>query len=227
MQYGPIPGTTLYKEYRERGKLIENVPWPSQHGQGEIWFRHPHFTLPETFEYTKNAFIKKFRQHGPGVLNMAHTYAKGYLNALKEMKERTEKRLAWNPESLRYEKRNNPKPDTFMERRIEAMKDSALEFRPILKTTLKYAPNKKSAEKSRMLIDLYNEIFGRPKLSNKMQSAAVRMMAFFENLKAKKGAIMRQPSACKVKYRQGHLAGGRILLAQEQATAYELPVKIT
>ncbi len=203
MQYGPIPGTTLYKEYHEKNKLIENVPWPSQHGQGEIWFRHPHFTLPETFEYTKKAFARKFQTHGPGVVNMAHTYIKGYINALKEMKERMEKRLAWNPETLRYEKQETPKPDTYMEKRLEVLKDNAIEFRPILQTSLKYAPNKKVAEKCRMVIELFNETLGKPAMSDRIMSTAVKTCAFFENIKAKRGVVMRQPSVYKIKYRQG------------------------
>lgn len=206
MQYGPIPGTTLYKEFHEKGKLIEGIPWHKQHGQEEIWFRHPHFTLPETFEYTKDAFIKKFQTHGPSVVNMARTYIKGYSNALKEVKERGEKSLEWNPESLRYEKRSDSKPDEYMEKRIAVLKGNAIEFRPILNSALKYAPNKNAAEHCRAVIKLFNETLGKPSIRERTMSAVVKMFAFFENLKAKKGPIMRQPAVCKIKYRQGQSA---------------------
>lgn len=203
MQYGPIPGTSLYKEFKEKGKLIEDIPWHKQHGQDEIWFRHPHFTLPETFEYTKNAFIKKFQTHGPSVMNMARTYIKGYINSLREMKERLAKSLEWNPESLRYEKQRDPKPDVYMEKRIKVLRGNAIEFRPILKTTLKYAPNKKAAELSRAVIKLFNETLGKPSLGDRAMSLMVKLFAFFEYRKDRKGVVMRQPSVYKVKYRQG------------------------
>jgi len=33
---GPIPGTKLYDDYEKQGKLIENIPYESQHGQKQI-----------------------------------------------------------------------------------------------------------------------------------------------------------------------------------------------
>ena len=48
---GPIPGTKLYSDYEAEGKLIPEIPYESQHGQGEIWFSHEHFTRDESREF--------------------------------------------------------------------------------------------------------------------------------------------------------------------------------
>lgn len=208
MQFGPIPGTRLYKDYEAEGKLLKNIPWPRQHGQNEIWFDHPHFTLPETAVYTKNAFIKKFQTHGPGVLNMAHSYVRGYLTVKKEMEEHKKQGMEWNPKEVRYVKKSNPKPDAYMDKRLEMMKTNALEFRPILNATLKYAPNEKSAEKSKMVIRLFNETFGKPTAIEKLQSSVVSICAFVENLRAKRGVIMRQPPVRKFHYQGNGRPGG-------------------
>ena len=64
------------------------MPWPEQHGQDQIWFNHPEFTGAETPTYIKEAFLKKYHTHGPGVMNMAHTAVKGYLTVMKETEER-------------------------------------------------------------------------------------------------------------------------------------------
>jgi len=193
MQFGPIPGTRLFKDYDEEGKLIKEIPWPRQHGQDEIWFRHPHFTLKETAQYTKEAFIKKFHTHGPGVVNMAHTYVKGYRTVKREIEEHEKQGLEWDDKTLSYVKGDNPGPDVFLKLRLEAMRKSALEFRPILKAAELYAPNWEAAQRARMVSDIFNETFGKPTLREKVFSTVVRAMAYIENLRSQKGVVMRQP----------------------------------
>ena len=48
---GPIPGTKLYRDYESAGKLIPEIPYESQHGQGEICFRHEFFSRDESREF--------------------------------------------------------------------------------------------------------------------------------------------------------------------------------
>ncbi len=65
MELGPNPGTSLYRDYEAAGKIMKEIPWARKHGQDEIWFHHPHFTLPETASYLRNAFIKKYSPARP------------------------------------------------------------------------------------------------------------------------------------------------------------------
>lgn len=201
MQFGPIPGTRLFKEYLAEGKLIKGKPWPEQHGQSEIWFNHPHFTLDETREITRQAFIKKYHTHGPGVLNMAHTYLKGYLTVKREIEEREKAGMVWDSKELGYVKSDKPVRDEYMRLRLEAMKTSALEFRPILKPAEIYAPNWESAQKARMIREKFLETFGPVPLSEKLLAPFVRILAWNENRKLKKyGVVMRQPFTIRQTY---------------------------
>lgn len=208
MEFGPIPGTKLYKDYDAEGILIKDVPWPKQHGQDEIWFNHPHFTPKETAVYLRDAFIKKYQTHGPGVINMALTYIKGYRTVLRETLKREAAGMVWDAKSLRYVEGGAPgAPDEFMRQRLEAMKESALEFRPILRAARDHAPNRASAEKARMARELMDETFGSPGLKDRLMSAAVRMAAVVERIRSRNGVVMRQPATNKVNYPDRRGAG--------------------
>ena len=81
MELGPNPGTRLYQEYEAAGKIMEDIPWTRKHGQDEIWFHHPHFSLPETASYLRDAFVKKYLLHGPGVLRQQPKPFWGYASS--------------------------------------------------------------------------------------------------------------------------------------------------
>jgi hypothetical protein len=201
MELGPTPGTRLYHEYEAAGKILTGIPWPKKHGQDEIWFHHPHFTLPESASYLRDAFVKKYHMHGPGVLSMATTAVKGYLRIKSEIEQRENLGLTWDPDSLKYAKGQNPAPDTFMKLRLDSMKRNALRFRPVLSTTLKYAPNAQAAEKCRQTMDLYQEAFGPMTLLDRAKSIAVRLFAIRESQRIRKeGSVLRQPPTNRATY---------------------------
>lgn len=109
--------------------------------------------------------------------------------------------LNWDPESLEYVSGKNPAPDTFMQLRLDSMKRNALRFWPALSSTLRYAPNAEAADKWRRVMALYDDVFGRMPLLERMKSMAVRVLAFRENLRIKKeGAVMRQPPTNRITY---------------------------
>jgi hypothetical protein len=201
MELGPSPGTRLYQEYEAEGKIIRGIPWPKQHGQDEIWFRHPHFSLSESAEYLRDAFIKKYHMHGPSVLNMAKTALHGFINVKAEIEERERLGLAWDPAELRYVQGSSPSRDEYMRLRLEAMRKNALRFRPMLSSTLRYAPNAASAQKCREIMKQYDLTLGPMSLGDRLKSMAVRVLAIRESRRMKKdGPIMRQPPSHRVSY---------------------------
>jgi radical SAM superfamily enzyme YgiQ (UPF0313 family) len=201
MELGPNPGTRLYNEYEAAGRILKGIPWARKHGQDEIWFRHPHFSLPETANYLRDAFIKKYLLHGPGVLSMAMTAINGYARVKAEIAEREKLGMMWDPSAIKYVQSKSPARDEFMHLRLDAIRRNALKFRPVLSTTLRYAPNAMSAEKCRKVMGLYNEAFGPMTFSERMQSVAVRLLAVRESRRIRKeGVIMRQPPTKRVTY---------------------------
>jgi hypothetical protein len=201
MELGPSPGTRLYQEYEAEGKIVAGIPYPGKHGQNEIWFHHPNFTLKESATYLRNAFIKKFQTHGPAVVSMANTALKGYLRVRDEVANRKLLGLTWDPVTLTYIPGNKPTHDEFMEMRLDSMRKNALRFRPALSSSLKYAPNRAAADKCRNLIALYTKTFGPMTIPERLKSFAVRALAIRENYRIKRnGNTLRQPPTNRITY---------------------------
>ncbi len=224
MELGPSPGTRLYQEYEAAGKMIPGIPWPRKHAQDEIWFRHPHFTLPETASYLRNAFVKKYLTHGPGVMNMAMTAVTGYMQVEAEIAEREKSGLSWDAKALRYVTGRNPSPDRFMRQRLDAMKRNALRFRPALSSMMRYAPNTQAAVKCRKVMALYDEVFGPMTISERLKSAAVRLLAARESRRMKrKGTVMRQPPTNRIIYPDRTVSPAKKSYTAEIATVPRQP----
>jgi len=79
MQLGPMPGTALYDDYLKQGKLIENLPYESKHGQGKIWFNHAHFSREESKDVLRIAFETDYNRNGASMLRAMKTVFSGYL----------------------------------------------------------------------------------------------------------------------------------------------------
>jgi hypothetical protein len=75
---GPIPGTRLYEEYEKQGKVIKDVPYECQHGQGKIWFRHDHFSRDESEKFLRLAFEIDYSRNGASMLRNMKTTLAGY-----------------------------------------------------------------------------------------------------------------------------------------------------
>jgi radical SAM superfamily enzyme YgiQ (UPF0313 family) len=201
MELGPQPGTRLYRDYEEEGKMLEGIPWAKKHGQDEIWFRHPHFTPAETASYLRDAFIKKYQMHGPSVLSMARTAIKGFLTVKDEIQKREALGFTWDPETMKYVQGRGQGKDTFMQLRLDSMRRNALRFRPALHCMLKYAPNAKAEAKCLEVMALYKQAFGPMSISDRVKSFVVRLYALRESRRIKnEGTVMRQPPTNRIAY---------------------------
>ncbi len=158
----------------------------------------------------RDAFVKKYQVHGPGVLNMAMTAVKGYLKIRAEIAEREMSGMTWDARTLRYVPGGNTAPDAFMRRRLDSVKRNALRIRPVLGSTLKYAPNARAAERCRQVMALYDEAFGPMTIPDRVRSAAVRLLAIRESRRMKReGTIMRQPPTNRIVYPDRTLSPAR------------------
>ncbi|MBN2060781.1 MAG: radical SAM protein, partial [Deltaproteobacteria bacterium] len=85
---GPIPGTKLYDDYEKQGRLIKNIPYESQHGQGKIWFHHDKFSRDETDSLLRLAFEIDYNRNGASMLRAIKTTLGGYLYCVRHPDER-------------------------------------------------------------------------------------------------------------------------------------------
>jgi hypothetical protein len=183
MNYTPLPGTTLYQELKEENRL-KNLSHRHQHGAGELFFRHPHFNdRKDHVRYLRNAFRKKYLVDGPGVLNLAITALRGYRRALDEFHDRETRGLSWDPETLRYEKREHPEPDEYMKLRIDMMKRIASKARPVLLPAWAFAPTMKHRRKAREASWMFNEILGKPDFKTRVISVVLVLTGAVETVR--------------------------------------------
>lgn len=78
MLYTPIPGTPLYTEYEQAGKLIAGLLPGDIHGQRTFNFRHSHIPPGAEEELLLRAFRRDFDLNGPSVLRIIRTILRGW-----------------------------------------------------------------------------------------------------------------------------------------------------
>jgi len=173
MQFTPVPGTPLWDKTHEDGSYRDDIPHDMSTGMTDLPVRHPHFKPEEGGPLMREAFLRKFRRGGPGVIQAAHTAARGYQKAKRDMEDRAKQGLAWNPETLKYEKNEQPIRDEFMELRLERMRQTAVAYRPLLWAGKLLAPGREARQRCERTLALYKEVFGPPTWKEKILSATV------------------------------------------------------
>ncbi|MDQ1257446.1 MAG: hypothetical protein QG656_2051, partial [Candidatus Hydrogenedentes bacterium] len=210
MNYTPYPSTSLYAKLEDEGRL-KDVDYRHQHGQGELVFDHPHFTDPRDHaRILREAFRKKYRTAGPGILNMAITAVTGYRRARNDYEDRKARGLAWNPETLRYEPSEKPEPDRFMRHRVRVMRLIAANVRPVLLPAWVFAPNRQSRAKARDAMRLFDEVLGKATWSERVRGLGLVATGALEAARTALGrlfgreSIVRQPPMRCTVYPRDH-----------------------
>lgn len=92
-----IPGTPLYKEMAEEGRLYseDEVPWPDFHGLVRFNYRHPHIRNGEESEYLLRAFRQDFEVNGPSISRSIRTILRGWLRYKDHLDGRIRDRYRW------------------------------------------------------------------------------------------------------------------------------------
>ncbi|MHA1899738.1 MAG: B12-binding domain-containing radical SAM protein [Promethearchaeota archaeon] len=210
MNYTPLPKTTLYMRLKKANKLksLKDLPYPLYTGAAELNWIHPHINNPKKhFKYLKNAFRKKYLYNGSGLLNMTITALLGLKTAREDFKYREENGLNWNPETLQYEKTDNPQHDVYFKYRIRKIERVAMISRPMLLTLYLLAPNKRIRRKTKYAIRLAKEVLGNPIISDRIKSSVLFLSALIEGTKylfwkmLGHETIIYQPKNQKIEYR--------------------------
>ncbi len=206
MNYTPLAGTALHEELGRENRL-KRLPYRHQHGAGELFFTHPHFNdRKDHVNYLRNAFRRKYRVDGPGVLNMAITTLAGYRTAVEDYDHRQKHNLSWSPDQLRYVPSALADSDEFMLGRIRMMRKITMNIRPILVPALVFAPNRAARRKARAAMNDYRSVFGPAPLKQKLISAvlvitgAIEWVRILASRIAGREGIVHQPSHKIIRY---------------------------
>ncbi|MBI5789716.1 MAG: radical SAM protein [Candidatus Schekmanbacteria bacterium] len=169
MQLGPLPQTSLYKDYKSKGILREDLPYEEWHGQHRLWFDHPHFTGKESEEYLRQAFKRDYHELGPSIMRLSATYLQGYKY------------------TLRYQ------DDPWLKERNEQLKACCTRFYSVLDVMKPYMPTAQSARLLEALIRDYRETFGPKTLQQELLTHGGSLCALKEYVKLKLFGDVRQP----------------------------------
>lgn len=77
MLYTPVPGTPLYWEVKQEGRLLE-VDLADIHGQDRFNFQHPAISREQSKQFLDAAFARDFERNGPSLARICRTTLEGW-----------------------------------------------------------------------------------------------------------------------------------------------------
>lgn len=78
MLYTPAPGTPLYQQMEEEGRLLRDVDYADIHGQFKFNFKHAALSREDSKRYLDWAFWRDFEINGPSLYRIARTLLVGW-----------------------------------------------------------------------------------------------------------------------------------------------------
>jgi len=78
MLYTPVPGTPLYQEMSEQGRLLDGIDLADIHGQHKFNFRHAAITRDDSKRFLDWAFWRDFERNGPSLYRICRTMLQGW-----------------------------------------------------------------------------------------------------------------------------------------------------
>jgi radical SAM superfamily enzyme YgiQ (UPF0313 family) len=78
MLYTPVPGTPLYQEMSEQGRLLTDVDFADVHGQYKFNIRHGAISREDSKRFLDWAFWRDFERNGPSLYRMCQTVLQGW-----------------------------------------------------------------------------------------------------------------------------------------------------
>lgn len=100
MLYTPVPGTPLYQEMNEQGRLLD-VDLADIHGQWKFNFQHAAINREESKKFLDWAFRRDFERNGPSIYRICRTTLAGWRRYRDYPDERVRNRFEWEVRSLR------------------------------------------------------------------------------------------------------------------------------
>ncbi|MGO9865039.1 MAG: B12-binding domain-containing radical SAM protein [Terriglobales bacterium] len=78
MLYTPVPGTPLYQEMSDQGRLLKDIDPADIHGQFKFNFRHAAISRDDSKRFLDWAFWRDFEKNGPSLFRMCQTMLLGW-----------------------------------------------------------------------------------------------------------------------------------------------------
>ncbi|SPF47391.1 Radical SAM domain protein [Candidatus Sulfotelmatobacter kueseliae] len=78
MLYTPVPGTPLYQQMAEEGRLLSDVDYADVHGQFKFNFQHAAISRDDSKRFLDWAFWRDFEINGPSLYRISRTLLTGW-----------------------------------------------------------------------------------------------------------------------------------------------------
>ncbi|MGC1448736.1 MAG: B12-binding domain-containing radical SAM protein [Candidatus Sulfotelmatobacter sp.] len=78
MLYTPVPGTPLYQQMAEQGRLLSDVDYADVHGQFKFNFKHAAISREDSKRFLDWAFWRDFQLNGPSLYRISRTLLAGW-----------------------------------------------------------------------------------------------------------------------------------------------------
>jgi hypothetical protein len=101
MLYTPVPGTPLFFQMQEQGRMLEGVDLADIHGQGQFNFQHAAISREDSKRFLDWAFRRDFERNGPSIYRICRTTLEGWLRYKNDPDPRVRARFAREARSLR------------------------------------------------------------------------------------------------------------------------------
>jgi radical SAM superfamily enzyme YgiQ (UPF0313 family) len=100
MLYTPVPGTPLYQEMAEQGRLLTDMDPADIHGQFKFNFRHAAISREDSKRFLDWAFWRDFESNGPSLYRMCRTVLNGWQRYKDHPDPRVRERFAREAKKL-------------------------------------------------------------------------------------------------------------------------------
>jgi radical SAM superfamily enzyme YgiQ (UPF0313 family) len=101
MLYTPVPGTPLFAQMTEQGRMLDGVELADIHGQDRFNFEHAAISRDESKRWLNWAFRRDYERNGPSIYRICRTTLEGWLRYKNDPDLRVRARFAWEARSLR------------------------------------------------------------------------------------------------------------------------------
>jgi len=101
MLYTPVPGTPLYQQVEQEGRLLTGMDLADIHGQYKFNFEHPAISRDDSKKYLDWAFWRDFERNGPSLYRICKTTLEGWKRYKNYPDLRVRERFQREAESLK------------------------------------------------------------------------------------------------------------------------------
>jgi radical SAM superfamily enzyme YgiQ (UPF0313 family) len=102
MLYTPVPGTPLYHQMKQEGRMLEDVDLADIHGQWKFNFKHAAISRDESKHFLDLAFWRDFERNGPSLYRICRTTLEGWRRYKNHQDQRVRDRFQWEVRTLRH-----------------------------------------------------------------------------------------------------------------------------